>query len=596
MRKYVDFLEGTDGKALKGASVLVLNYGTTNAATLYENDAGTVRPNPVTTDATGQFWFYAADGRYTLRITGAGLSSQTITDIAVVDPFFNQSGAGAVSMSAQENARAVLHWKQFGAIGDGASHPLSGRYATLAAAQAVYPFATALTQEIDFCAIQACINRANALGGGVVEGPPGTYKTGTDTLAMAKWVTLRGQGKHATVISYSGTGDAIKMTSAINTSTAVHTALRDLGVTMTNAAATGGCYVDVGGTFVVVEDCALTGGKFGVIFDQTELATIRRNDIEAQVAGGAGVWLVNGPDHTIGASSQFTNRILITENQFNNGGTAASHIIDDGGVSHVITCNNFNSGIITASPPVARFAGILKLLIQGNYFEGGQTMLSFASTTFYGAVGAGSSSAVSIRNNVISMSQPNTPIAITAAANPLELCSNWIGNSAASVVSGASFCASITAIGNIWTSGTLLDSDPTYLLEMDNNGLSFRGMNGLLSTSGGIGYTTGAGGSVTQATSKATQVTLNKMSGFIQTTADALAANTTVSFQLNNTNIASADAIIVHRNFGGTASAYQVWVDSVGPGLCVICIRNITGGSLSESIFLTFSIIKGSST
>lgn len=86
MRKYVDFLEGSDGRALKGASVLVLDYTTGNPASLFETSGGSVRANPVTTDATGQFWFYVADGHYTFQITGKGLSPQTITDVVIYDP------------------------------------------------------------------------------------------------------------------------------------------------------------------------------------------------------------------------------------------------------------------------------------------------------------------------------------------------------------------------------------------------------------------------------------------------------------------------------------------------------------------------------
>lgn len=48
--------------------------------------------------------------------------------------------------------------EQYGAIGDGTLHPLSERFATLAAAQAVYPFATALTQSIDWAACQKADN------------------------------------------------------------------------------------------------------------------------------------------------------------------------------------------------------------------------------------------------------------------------------------------------------------------------------------------------------------------------------------------------------------------------------------------------------
>ena len=48
----------------------------------------------------------------------------------------------------------------FGAIGDGQSHKLSTKYAKLADAQKVYPIATSLDDEIDWCALQTMINYA----------------------------------------------------------------------------------------------------------------------------------------------------------------------------------------------------------------------------------------------------------------------------------------------------------------------------------------------------------------------------------------------------------------------------------------------------
>lgn len=59
-------------------------------------------------------------------------------------------------------ARDVFSVKDFGAIGDGSSHPLSERFSSLAEAQAVYPHATALTEQIDWAAIQSAINTAVA--------------------------------------------------------------------------------------------------------------------------------------------------------------------------------------------------------------------------------------------------------------------------------------------------------------------------------------------------------------------------------------------------------------------------------------------------
>lgn len=49
---------------------------------------------------------------------------------------------------------APVNPKNYGAIGDGALHPLSSVYPTLVAAQVVYPFATSLTQSIDYCAFR----------------------------------------------------------------------------------------------------------------------------------------------------------------------------------------------------------------------------------------------------------------------------------------------------------------------------------------------------------------------------------------------------------------------------------------------------------
>lgn len=65
---------------------------------------------------------------------------------------------------------------KYGAIGDGATHPLSQRFGTLAAAQAIYPHAVALTDEIDWAALQSAINAASVRGGRVhIVPPPGKY-------------------------------------------------------------------------------------------------------------------------------------------------------------------------------------------------------------------------------------------------------------------------------------------------------------------------------------------------------------------------------------------------------------------------------------
>jgi hypothetical protein len=66
--------------------------------------------------------------------------------------------------------------KTFGALGDGTGAALSTRYGSLAAAQVDYPFATSVTQSIDWAAIQKAINAAQNNVGGTVLFPAGNYK------------------------------------------------------------------------------------------------------------------------------------------------------------------------------------------------------------------------------------------------------------------------------------------------------------------------------------------------------------------------------------------------------------------------------------
>ena len=105
------------------------------------------------------------------------------------------------------------------------------------------------------------------------------------------------------------------------------------------------------------------------------------------------------------------------------------------------------------------------------------------------------------------------------------------------------------------------------------------------------GYVAGEGGTVTQATSKSTGVTLSKKCGQITMNAAALAADTTVSFTLTNTEVVATDIIVLNHVSGGTAGSYLLNAQA-GSGSASINVRNITSGSLSEAIVIGFAIIK----
>lgn len=107
---------------------------------------------------------------------------------------------------------------------------------------------------------------------------------------------------------------------------------------------------------------------------------------------------------------------------------------------------------------------------------------------------------------------------------------------------------------------------------------------------GGLGYGTGAGGSVTQSTSKSTAVTLNRPTGQITMNNAALAANTEVAFVFNNSLLTVADIVLVQINNSGN---YQVRATDQAAGNVTIRVRNLTAGSLSDSPLINFAIIKG---
>lgn len=109
-----------------------------------------------------------------------------------------------VPLSQISNGFGLVNVRAFGAIGDGTLHLLSERFSTLAAAQAVYPHVTSLSQSIDWAAFQAAHNSMSPLSGTLNNGingtgigktiyiPPGYYRMGSDTWQIYKRCTIEG--------------------------------------------------------------------------------------------------------------------------------------------------------------------------------------------------------------------------------------------------------------------------------------------------------------------------------------------------------------------------------------------------------------------
>jgi hypothetical protein len=107
----------------------------------------------------------------------------------------------------------------------------------------------------------------------------------------------------------------------------------------------------------------------------------------------------------------------------------------------------------------------------------------------------------------------------------------------------------------------------------------------------GIGYATGAGGTVTQGTSRATGVTLNTVTGNI--VLFTVAGNTTpTTFTLTNSAIANTDVVILNQRSG--TNLYNLLVSQIGAtgGNANITVWT-TGGVTSEAPIINFAVIKG---
>ena len=114
--------------------------------------------------------------------------------------------------------------------------------------------------------------------------------------------------------------------------------------------------------------------------------------------------------------------------------------------------------------------------------------------------------------------------------------------------------------------------------------------NVLVTSVAGLGYGTGAGGTVTQATSRTTGVTLNKPTGAI-TLVSAAGSTSWQSFTVTNSLVAATDVVCVVQKSG--TDKYMMHVTNVAAGSFQITFAT-TGGTTTEQPVFNFAVIKGS--
>lgn len=105
----------------------------------------------------------------------------------------------------------------------------------------------------------------------------------------------------------------------------------------------------------------------------------------------------------------------------------------------------------------------------------------------------------------------------------------------------------------------------------------------------GIGYTTGAGSTVTQATSRITGVTINAVSGAI-TLVSAAGSTTPATFTVTNSAVAATDVPLVVQKSG--TDLYTISVSAVAAGSFNITFNTKSGTTTEQPVF-NFVIVKG---
>jgi hypothetical protein len=106
MQKYQDNVQNRNGDAVVGAHVQVLTYPSGAAATIYSDNGITPAANPLSTDTNGAFAFYAADGRYSLMITGNSIAPITVTDITIAEELLTPQDFGALGDGVTDDTAA----------------------------------------------------------------------------------------------------------------------------------------------------------------------------------------------------------------------------------------------------------------------------------------------------------------------------------------------------------------------------------------------------------------------------------------------------------------------------------------------------------
>lgn len=172
--------------------------------------------------------------------------------------------------------------------------------------------------------------------------------------------------------------------------------------------------------------------------------------------------------------------------------------------------------------------------------------------------------------------QPALTADLLDSLQEVGLIASGAGNTPLNLSSGALTCGA-ASVSSLTSSGAVSATNVEASGSVNSS-----------SASAGIGYATGAGGTVTQLTNRTTAVQVDRVCGSI-TMFSAAGSATAATFTVNNSTVAVNDCIVLCQRSG--TNLYDLVVSAVGSGSFNITFRT-TGGTAVDAPVINFVVIK----
>lgn len=156
-------------------------------------------------------------------------------------------------------------------------------------------------------------------------------------------------------------------------------------------------------------------------------------------------------------------------------------------------------------------------------------------------------------------------------------------------------CTFVKVSATSWRGILTSSTSPSFTAVTTGSLAATAGITTSGATGAGLGYATGAGGAVTQASNRTTGVTLSTLAGQITTNNASLAAEAAAEFTVTNTTVAIGDVVVVSQQSGSNGGNTDVFVSTTAAGSFKIKVanNNASGGTAETgAIIINYAVIK----